>query len=84
VISPDEQRYLLLNEQPALRTIDAFIWLMVAAGIGYVALVLQYAMAAAQQFWMQHLMVSIASVVKIALTPIGMPISIPWSRPAMF
>ena len=55
-----------------------------AAGIGYVALVLQYAVTAAQQFWMQPLIGFHRLGRKDSTHTHRMPIWIRWSGPAMF
>jgi O-antigen/teichoic acid export membrane protein len=68
-----EEMLALLYKPEYAEELDAFTWLMVAAGIGYVTHVLQYAMTAAQQFWMQALMVSIALVVSAAACIVLLP-----------
>lgn len=40
---------------------DAFAWIMIASGVGYIALFMEYALVAAQVFWVQPFVIAAAS-----------------------
>lgn len=63
----------LLYRPEYAERLDAFIWLMAAAGIGYVAIFLEYGMTAARRFWAQPMIVSASAAVLV----IGSVILIP-------
>lgn len=73
VLVGGRQILTLLYKPEYAQHLDAFAWIMIASGIGYVALFMEYGLGAAQIFWIQPFVIAGASTALAAACVVLIP-----------